>query len=317
MNYQIVKYEDKYKDSIVKLLNKSLGSLSKNSNFNSDYFDWKHLNNPFGKSLMVVAVDDESNVIGFRSFMKWKFNYYENEIVAVRAVDTATDPKCQGKGVFKSLTLEAIGLAKEENQFIFNTPNFNSFPIYLKLGWKLVKKQKFSIYPSNVYSLIKVGLSLFFSYDEQAEPPFNELSEVSLINYTYSIYAGNGTKVTRSYFEWRYIKNPKYKYYECNLTENVLGVFRFNIRKGIPELILIDMLAKPNTEIGNINLKSVLKKSKCAYILMSRETRRYISNKILLDFNEPFVNLVKYDLNGKDNKIFNNFIFPCRDLEVF
>ena len=57
---------------------------------------------------------------------------------AVRAVDTATHPDHQGRGVFSTLTKEALGVLRDEADFIFNTPNGKSLPGYLKMGWQMV-----------------------------------------------------------------------------------------------------------------------------------------------------------------------------------
>jgi hypothetical protein len=62
---------------------------------------------------------------------------------ALRAVDTATHPDHQGRGVFSTLTLGALDeLAHPEAGeggdvgFIFNTPNRRSRPGYLRMGWR-------------------------------------------------------------------------------------------------------------------------------------------------------------------------------------
>ena len=54
----------------------------------------------------------------------------------VRAVDTATRPTHQGRGIFRLLTLRALDdLRTQGTAFVFNTPNDQSRPGYLKMGW--------------------------------------------------------------------------------------------------------------------------------------------------------------------------------------
>ena len=66
----------------------------------------------------------------------------------LRAVDTATHPEHQGKGIFKKLTLQLIDeAAKQGYDFIFNTPNAQSTPGYLKMGWKRWGKVPLWIHP--------------------------------------------------------------------------------------------------------------------------------------------------------------------------
>ncbi len=101
-----------------------------------DFFAWKHEQNPFGQSPGWVAVV-EGRVVGFRTFLRWEFEHPDGRLRrAVRAVDTATAPDQQGRGIFRRLTLAAIDdLRREGVDFVFNTPNTKSRPGYLKMGW--------------------------------------------------------------------------------------------------------------------------------------------------------------------------------------
>src|SRR5262245_10506110 len=100
-------------------------------------FRWKHLDNPFGRSCMLVAECD-GRLIGLRALMRWRFVAGETTIRAARAVDTATHPDYQGKGVFSLLTRAALEAVDGEVDLIFNTPNGKSGPGYLKMGWRQV-----------------------------------------------------------------------------------------------------------------------------------------------------------------------------------
>ena len=86
---------------------------------------------------MLVAEAD-GRVVGLRAFMRWEFVAGRRRFRAVRAVDTATHPDHQGRGIFSRLTLEALDGLRSEADFIFNTPNEKSLPGYLKMGWQVV-----------------------------------------------------------------------------------------------------------------------------------------------------------------------------------
>ena len=97
---------------------------------------WKHDENAFGASPRWVAVDDDDSVIGVRLFMRWRFRTSSRTWSAVQAVDTATHPGHQGRGIFRSLTMHAVDQLRAEGvDLIFNTPNANSRPGYLRMGW--------------------------------------------------------------------------------------------------------------------------------------------------------------------------------------
>lgn len=121
---------------IIRLLERSLGSDG-----DPRYpalFSWKHDENRFGPSPMWVATD-AGRIVAFRTLMRWEFVRGGRLIRAVRAVDTATDPDYQGRGLFRSLTMHGLDHVRAEGvDFVFNTPNTQSRPGYLKMGWREV-----------------------------------------------------------------------------------------------------------------------------------------------------------------------------------
>ena len=119
---------------IVELLGQSLGG--DDDPRHEALFRWKHVENRFGPSPMWVATED-SEIVAVRAFLRWEFTRGGRRIRAVRAVDTATHPDHQGKGLFRALTLHGVEQMREEGvDFVFNTPNSQSRPGYLKMGWR-------------------------------------------------------------------------------------------------------------------------------------------------------------------------------------
>lgn len=103
-----------------------------------DLFRWKHLENAFGASPAWVAVDGD-RLAAVRYLMRWEFERGDRVLRAVRAVDTATHPEYQGRGLFTKLTMGALAdLERDGVDFVFNTPNDQSRPGYLKMGWVLL-----------------------------------------------------------------------------------------------------------------------------------------------------------------------------------
>ncbi len=121
---------------ILELLGRSLGSDGDPRY--PELFAWKHDQNRFGTSPMWVATD-AGRIVAFRTFMRWEFERGGSIIRAVRAVDTATDPDYQGRGLFRSLTMRGLEEMRAEGiDWVFNTPNSQSRPGYLKMGWREV-----------------------------------------------------------------------------------------------------------------------------------------------------------------------------------
>lgn len=128
-------YRDEDEAGVLELLEASLGS-GPGGGRTHDFFAWKHLDNPFGRSFMLVAERD-GRMAGLRAFMRWTFTTGRREVKAVRAVDTATHPDFQGMGIFSQLTTAALEELAGEAAFVFNTPNEKSKPGYLKMGWRV------------------------------------------------------------------------------------------------------------------------------------------------------------------------------------
>jgi GNAT superfamily N-acetyltransferase len=102
------------------------------------FYRWKHQENPFGRSPAWVAVDGE-RIVGLRVWLRWRFVRSGQRWEAARAVDTATHPAYQGRGIFRLLTTSSIELLREAGvAHVFNTPNEQSRPGYLKMGWEQV-----------------------------------------------------------------------------------------------------------------------------------------------------------------------------------
>jgi GNAT superfamily N-acetyltransferase len=148
-------YEDSDEDEVLPLLAASLGKTV-DDRYRS-FFRWKHLENPFGRSFMWVGVRDE-RIVGFRAFLRWRFvDPGGDPVEAVRAVDTATHPDAQGLGIFRTLTMHGLDEMRPAGvDFVFNTPNDQSRPGYLKMGWEVAGRVPVQVRPRSLPSLWRV-----------------------------------------------------------------------------------------------------------------------------------------------------------------
>jgi hypothetical protein len=123
------------------------------------FFSWKHDDNPFGPSPAWVA-EAGGRIVGFRTFLRWELAGGAEHLRCVRAVDTATDPDAQGKGVFRTLTLGAVeALTADGVDAVFNTPNSQSKPGYLKMGWSDLGRPTLGVVPRSPASLLRMARS--------------------------------------------------------------------------------------------------------------------------------------------------------------
>ncbi|HZR14255.1 MAG TPA: GNAT family N-acetyltransferase [Acidimicrobiia bacterium] len=144
--------------AIVALLATSLGRDPRDARFDA-LFSWKHETNAFGPSPMWVACDGDA-LAGFRTLMRWRFERDASTVDAVRAVDTATHPDYQGRGIFTRLTLHALDALRDEGVgFVFNTPNDQSRPGYLKMRWRVVGRVPVAVRPRTPAGLLRMARS--------------------------------------------------------------------------------------------------------------------------------------------------------------
>ncbi len=222
--YRVINYE-KDIEEIISLLGKSFSS-----NHNKEDFLWKHFDNPFGKSYGLLAIDNNS-IIGLRMFMRWEFKINGQIIKSIRPVDTCTHPNYQGKGIFKGLTLTGLDNVKDEHDLIFNTPNENSRPGYLKMGW--AEFVKINQYKLGVVNLVNKTIQ------------FDNVSYKDL-NYLY-LNANDGTNISTEFLKWRY---RKHFYKIAKFDSGGFLIYKIERIKGIKMLILFeifgDVLQFPN-----------------------------------------------------------------------
>ncbi|MCM4158768.1 GNAT family N-acetyltransferase [Antarcticibacterium flavum] len=189
---------------ILEVLKASLGETS--SKKTEEIWRYKHIENPFGESLVLVAVE-AGIIIGVRAFMRWKWQKGDEIFSTFRAVDTATHPDYQGKGIFKKLTLKALEIGKERgDHFVFNTPNAQSKPGYLKMGWEEVEKLKITIRPLNFFG---ANQGYRFQNKEEVESCVKLLAQQNKQNSQKKTLF---TPKNIEYLNWRYFINPIQKY---------------------------------------------------------------------------------------------------------
>ena len=193
---------------IVALLKISLGE--KLMPKSEAYWNWKHEQNPFGKSKVFIAKEN-NEIIGVRAFMRWSWEHELHQIQAVRAVDTSTHPSFQGKGIFTKLTMAAVEACKKEGvDLVFNTPNTSSMPGYLKMGWQPAGKMPLYFRPGSIiprrYSLSCINELIDLYATDKTISLLNENWELPVQGTTYQ------TPLTYQYLQWRYNNCPVAKY---------------------------------------------------------------------------------------------------------
>lgn len=250
-------YREQDEPSVLALLGVTLGG-GPAGHRPADFFRWKHLDNPAGRSFMLVA-ELNGEIVGFRAFMRWRFVVGGTSVRAVRAVDTATRPDQQGKGIFSRLTLQALEALRGETDLVFNTPNSSSLPGYLKMGWSTVGQMPVWIRVRRPLAFVR-GLrsihspsSLPSSAPEVQAPPaidiFDRTADLTELLEEAGTPDGRlATPLDTDYLAWRYGRAPALGYRV--ITEETAGrlsgaaFFRVRPRGDLWETTLGDVIVR-------------------------------------------------------------------------
>ncbi len=217
-------------DAVLHLLAESLGE-TETLQRTREWFAWKHLDNPFGQSIMLVA-EDSRGVVGFRAFMRWQMNLTGGDTLrCVRAVDTATHPRARRRGVFRRLTEDAVDLATASGvDLIFNTPNPRSGAGYLTMGWQEVGSIGVMIRPT-----------FRFGRKSGNFPSVPGAHGWDARSVTDRAPLGLRTPRTAEYMQWRFGSHPTVRYTVVAAGAESFAVLRSNLRRGRAELVVSDL----------------------------------------------------------------------------
>jgi len=222
--------------AVLDLLRDSLGETASLKR-TPDLFAWKHMNNPFGRSIMLVSHDGPT-ITGFRAFMKWELQTPDGRVVrCVRAVDTATHPDYRRMGIFRELTLAAIDAATHDGvHMVFNTPNPRSGAGYLKMGWSEVGTLTPMASPAK--GLLRRG----GDPDELPDPADFVDPVVAVGPRMIPDRAPLGLRTPRSedYHAWRFTSHPTARYVQVD-GDDATAIARLAFRGTRKELLISDV----------------------------------------------------------------------------
>lgn len=236
--------------AIVALTRLSLGEQSTEKS--EAFWRWKHEQNPAGPSPVLLAWAGD-RLVGVRAFMRWTWTDGRRDYRALRAVDTATHPDYRGRGIFKQLTLRLIEECKREgDDFIFNTPNEQSRPGYLKMGWRQVGKLPVRVAPLRPLQLVKTKL-----LNRPLSPPRNEAPHLPDLLETgpqlgWLEELGSvgpwRTPPTPEFLRWRYLDCPARDYRVVGKADDCLVFYYLRPQAFGNEVRLVHVLCRPGAE---------------------------------------------------------------------
>jgi GNAT superfamily N-acetyltransferase len=303
---------------IVSLLKNTLGEslLPKTV----DYWNWKHYHNPFGISKIIVAKFN-TEIIGVRAFLKWKWQNKYTTINAIRAVDTATAKEFQSKGVFKKLTLFALAQCKSEGiDLVFNTPNKISKPGYIKMGWEENGRMPIQIkpcfhIPSKFNEQFVDNIYAEFLVNDFATQ-FNEYMDFSNHGVKFN------TVFSEKYYKWRYADCPTVEYGFKGCVDKYFIFFRLKKIDKFIELRICDFWIKKGNSFEKLfldELTQLVKRIRPLLVSFAPDFRIPSKNALWFNTNKgPITTVRKLSSEGiEDFRYFKNWQPSIGTMELF
>jgi hypothetical protein len=220
-----------------------------NPTFDSALFRWKHMDNAFGRSAVYLA-EDSTGVLAVRPFMQWQFQLGDETIHASRAVDTATRPDAQGRGLFRTLTEYGLtDLQSQGHGFVFNTPNDKSRPGYLKMGWVEAGRVGFGVGLRSIGRVSKIIRSRTAAEKPSLPTPelgIDVMDGLDSIDTNASTEDQMATAHTSETLAWRYAGGP-IEYRWLPLGDSGGCVVRLRARGLARELVIAEVLGSPES----------------------------------------------------------------------
>jgi GNAT superfamily N-acetyltransferase len=239
---------------ILALMRRSLGWTDVSPRF----LEWKHCDNPFGESLMWVALDGDRPV-AFRAFLRWELRAPDGRVLrVVRAVDTATDPDHRRQGLFRRLTEDALdAMAGDQIAMVWNTPNPASLSGYRSMGWHELGRLPVAAMPASARFPVVVTTAkraagrdaVPTSFGVAAWEVFGHDSAIDGLLAHACPGEGLATRRTPEFLAWRY-GNPALGYRALAAdggTAAGLAVFRLRQRGRAVEAVVCDVLVPDAT----------------------------------------------------------------------
>jgi GNAT superfamily N-acetyltransferase len=243
-----------------------------------EFFRWKHLDNPFGPSFLLLASSD-GRLVGLRAFLRWRLLAGDRVVAAARAVDTATHPDVQGRGIFTRLTLAALDELRGQVDLVFNTPNAKSRPGYLKMGWREVGRVPVAVRVRRPLRLLRgrrPGADPGPAPPVAAPPAATVLErgqEVAGLLWREPAPAGLATARDLGYLRWRYGAAPLLGYRAVTEERDGglagLAIFRVRPRGGLWEATVAEVLAGGDPATARRLLRGVARAAPVDHLTLS------------------------------------------------
>lgn len=207
-----------------------------------EHWKWKFSENPFGKGIIKLMFDGEK-LIGHRGAMSMVVSVQGKNVPAAIIVNTLTHPSYRKMGISTYLAEAIYEKARQRGiKFVYNFPNPNSYPLYLKIdGWEMLDQRSAWQKQLTSNSTLMMLPSSSIKEIERFDHRVNQLWDKVKQGYVVIVPR------TEQFLNWRFTKHPTVKYSKLiaeDKNNEILGYMVLKIYTGGDEVKghIIDML---------------------------------------------------------------------------
>ena len=190
------------------------------------WWQWKHLSNPLGPSVIIVA-ESGGRIVGTHTLLQWPIWLRNRRGVALQSTDTVVHSDYRRRGLFAAMVSEALATGEQEGGgFVFNFPTNMSVSGFPKFGWQqehplrwlykpiqiagtLRRISKLLLHPMYVATCPKLSGAIEIPILLNDEPEALE----SFLERRRSHASGwAGTFRSAPFYRWRYADHPHHNY---------------------------------------------------------------------------------------------------------
>ena len=228
-----------------------------------EHFEWKHSNNPFGKSFKVVT-EHEGAIVGFRASMPWEFWCNRRLMSAVRGADAAVATEHRRNGLWEAMMRFTFDRVDPPPDVAVHYGHAHTRAGSLKAGFSIIAPITKCIVPVRPVRLIRRRLSsgaipcsqeirrrlatrAVAARDFLSSPPV--VAAVEALNVKQRNAGLVSTARGIDYLRWHYADMPGREYWAIPVTVRggirAVGMVRIQDHDGSLELELSEMMHRP------------------------------------------------------------------------
>ena len=245
------------KAEVLALLQESFAAVQRSSSVQRgmDFWDWKYRTGPFGVAIVqIIRIEGRIAASGVLWPMSLTWNH--RILRALQLCDTAVHSEFRRRGLFGLLNEARKDLAAQQQyDLIFNFPNANSLPGYVKSGWQYAGRVPWLVRVAKPMAVVRDRLNPGKSKAIEVPTEYNLCESIASDIPAHLAGAQHCISLDRpaGYWRWRFSEHPNRQYglVHSSTDPNSIAVFTLSRKpSGLIEMVIVDLVCEPESLSG-------------------------------------------------------------------